>query len=200
MNESSEKSCTRFSREDAEEKAALYALDSLSVDEARDFEAHQAAGCDFCSSEVLAQRELLLLIGDNISRPTRPPPSLRERLLSRVSKDCELMISGIHIVRSADGAWSPTGVPGVSVKMLAFDESRRVSTMLVRMEPGCSYPAHHHSTTEECYVLEGDLCLGDETLVAGDYQRAESGSDHAEQFTRGGCLLLVTAAAEDEMI
>jgi S1-C subfamily serine protease len=40
-------------------------------------------------------------------------------------------------------------------------------------------------------VLEGDLRAGGRVLRAGDDQRAEPGSRHAEQSTEGGCLILL---------
>jgi quercetin dioxygenase-like cupin family protein len=73
-------------------------------------------------------------------------------------------------------------------------------TAMFRMEPGTSYPQHIHAGAEECYVLEGDLHVGDMVLHAGDYQRAEAGSHHGYQSTETGCVLLVTCALNDEHI
>jgi len=73
--------------------------------------------------------------------------------------------------------------------------------MLVRMAPGTSYPRHVHAGPEECFVLEGDLAVGDGLrLVAGDYQRMESGSRHPDQSTEGGCLLLLISSLNDELV
>ena len=76
-----------------------------------------------------------------------------------------------------------------------------IVTMLIRMAPGTAYPAHRHGGAEECYVLEGDLHVGDDIVMhAGDYQRAEAGSTHPVQSTRGGCLLLLTSSLRDELV
>ena len=74
-------------------------------------------------------------------------------------------------------------------------------TMLVRMEKGTSYPSHRHAGPEECYVLAGDLEVGDQLeMHAGDYQRVERGSVHPPQTTREGCLLLITSSMHDELL
>ena len=70
---------------------------------------------------------------------------------------------------------------------------------MFRMAPGTSYPSHVHDGAEECYVLEGDLHVGDVVLGPGDFQRATPGSHHVEQRTDGGCLLLVNSSLSDEM-
>ena len=73
-------------------------------------------------------------------------------------------------------------------------------TAMFRMAAGTSYPEHIHDGPEECYVLEGDLHVGDRMVMhAGDYQRATPGSEHDEQWTEGGCLLLVTSSLSDEL-
>ena len=86
------------------------------------------------------------------------------------------------------------------MKRLSMDAERELVTMLVRMRPGASYPRHRHAKAEECYVVEGDLHVGDLTILAGDFQRAEADSIHVPQYTVGGCLLFVTSSLEDEML
>ena len=71
--------------------------------------------------------------------------------------------------------------------------------MLVRMEASSSYPAHTHGGSEECYVVSGDLVVGALHMRAGDFQRCEAGSEHPEQRTDGGCLLLITSSLHDRL-
>ncbi len=110
--------------------------------------------------------------------------------------------SDTWIVRRADAdAWEPTAIPGIDVRPLSVSIERRHATMLVRMAPGTAYPGHRHGGPEECYVLSGDLQVGDELeLKTGDFQRAESGSVHAVQSTRGGCTLLIQTSLDDELL
>jgi anti-sigma factor ChrR (cupin superfamily) len=108
---------------------------------------------------------------------------------------------GLAIHRSDAGAWQKTAIEGSEVQALSVSETPRQATMLVRMAPGSAYPAHRHAGPEECYVLSGDLRVGDALqLGPGDFQRAEAGSHHAPQSTRGGCLLLIQTSLDDELL
>lgn len=104
------------------------------------------------------------------------------------------------VQRSSEGIWEKTGVEGVEVKQLYVDHKRNYVTMLVRMQPGSAYPSHRHGGFEECYVISGDLVVGDIIMAAGDYQRAEGGSIHVVQSTHGGCLLYIVSSQHDELL
>jgi quercetin dioxygenase-like cupin family protein len=71
--------------------------------------------------------------------------------------------------------------------------------MLVRMAPGSEYPGHRHAGAEECYVLQGDIWVGDVHMRRGDYQRAPAGSRHPVQTTDEGCVLLLVSSLSDEI-
>lgn len=103
-------------------------------------------------------------------------------------------------VRSSSADWEPTSIPGIRTRRLAVDAERRSVTMMVEMAPGTRYPAHRHGGAEECFVLSGDLRIGEEeVLAAGDYQRADAGSFHPVQSTDGGCTLLLVSSQDDEL-
>jgi quercetin dioxygenase-like cupin family protein len=95
------------------------------------------------------------------------------------------------LVRSADIAWRPLRLPGVSVKVLREDRASGASTTLVRFEPGARFPAHDHPAGEEIFVLEGDFQVGPHRLQGGDYLYTAPHGTHAAS-TVGGCLVLVT--------
>ena len=206
----------------ARETAILHALGALPPEEARAFEAH-AAVCDLCAEEARSHLEALAILGeaagDAMSTRAMPPPSLRQRILEKVrseedsarTAEAETVqvwkswgaigeSAGLSIRRAGEGHWEPTAARGVSVKPLHVDSARRYVTMLVRMEPGSAYPDHLHAGAEECYVLQGDLSVGDETLRAGDYQHAPAGSEHEIQSTREGCLLLIVSSQDDKLV
>ena len=94
-----------------------------------------------------------------------------------------------RFVRHDEGGFEATGAAGVSVRRLHLDPVRRTATMLVRMEPGSSYPSHRHGGLEECYVLSGDLRHDDRVMRGGDYEVVSEGSKHGRQWTEDGCLL-----------
>lgn len=108
--------------------------------------------------------------------------------------------SDFFLQRSSEGEWEPTAAPGVEVKKLFVDEKRKYATMLVRMAAGTAYPGHRHAGFEECYVLQGDLHVGNIVMHSGDYQRAEGGSIHGVQKTEHGCLLFIVSSLEDELL
>lgn len=69
--------------------------------------------------------------------------------------------------------------------------------MLLRGEPGATYPAHRHTGPEECYVIRGSLTVEGRLLRAGDFHHAEAESHHSEVHTDEGVEVLLVAAARD---
>jgi predicted ChrR family anti-sigma factor len=202
--------------DEARERATLYALTSLTASEAITYEAHLAI-CEVCRREVAQLREASLGLALLAPEET-PPPNLREEVLARfrserVQSESPAAARPSQVWRqwhtsqgndmfnapASEGRWEPTGVAGVEVRRLFVDRTNDRVTMLVRMMAGSSYPGHRHGGAEECYVLQGDLRVGDLHMRAGDYQRAKGGSRHPVQTTEGGCLLLITSSLHDEL-
>ena len=154
-------------------------LGLLSAEEAAEWSAETAAALAFAMPAV------------------RPRPEVRQRLLSRIAKQPE---PGLGAVLSTEGRWRKAQFPGITFKPLYFDKPSGLLTMLVRMEPGARHPAHVHSRTEQCLVLEGDLRHGDHVYTSGDFTWAEAGSLDPELHTEGGNLLLIVAAPENEIV
>ena len=78
-------------------------------------------------------------------------------------------------------AWSPTGWPGVSMKMLQQVESAGGGGMcgMMRMEPGSSIPAHRHTKADQVvFVIEGDLVEDGVTYGPGSFLLAKAGTPH----------------------
>jgi len=186
--------------DDARERAALYAMRALPIEEAAAFETHLAR-CAACRAEA----DSLARVCDELAvlaSPVTPPPLLRGRVIERIRGDesARPLVPPFSFVRAAEGDWLPTPFQGIELRVLFTDEANDRVTMLMRMAAGSAFPSHRHGDVEECYVLEGDLLSGDVPLRAGDYQRAEAHSIHQGQSTRGGCLLLVTGSTRDELL
>ena len=204
---------------------ALHALGALSPDEARAAQELLLGGSFVCAAELKVYQELLSRISRAVATGAPdPPPELKQKLMDQIEAKSESENSqsedsaehiqvwkswpeeassgapGLVVRRAAEGAWQKTAVPGVSVKSLFVDSIRHYVTMLVKMDAGVSYPGHLHDAAEECYVLDGDLQVGDQFLRKGDYQRAAAGSKHGVQSTREGCILLVLSSQNDELL
>jgi anti-sigma factor ChrR (cupin superfamily) len=200
---------------DPQELASLYVTGALPPDERDRFESHLAGGCDVCGREVAA---LMGPVADLAAAvpPVLPDPQTRERLLRRIATSARgasrpsplqshlspvspsRRVPELLTLRSGEGDWEETSVPGVSIRTLYVDRERDQYTALVRMSAGSSYPRHVHGGPEHCLVLEGDLQIGDEVRHPGDYQVAPAGSRHGVQTTERGCLLFITSSLHDE--
>lgn len=202
------------------QNAAGYVLGTLTNEEHAAFEAHLQAGCEACQTELteaqatVAEMDLARFGQAEVDTPK----SLKERLIQRIGIPeshaeeatarrrewqhwkADEASEELAIVRSASGGFRPTEFEGIEVRPLSVDADRDTVTMLIRMAPGSSYPEHKHAAREECFVLSGDLQVGGEDMLEGDYQVAPEGSLHPVQSTRGGCTLLIVSSQHDEMV
>jgi uncharacterized cupin superfamily protein len=205
--------------DDAAELAALYLSGAMDAHERAAFEATLQGGREDYRAELLRLQEGVMALGQ-AARPVPPPPALRARILRQVESESNAASTtaggkdqvwrqwssdpdrdALFTLRAGDGAWEETGVAGVRVRRLFVDRDGNRMTAMFQMDPGAAYPEHLHDGPEECYVLEGDLHVGDELVMhKGDYQRATPRSEHGKQWTQGGCLLLVTSSLSDEMV
>lgn len=102
-----------------------------------------------------------------------------------------------HLRRTNYLPWEPLSedgvvTDGIFIKLLRHDETTdRSPTIMLKFEPGASYPNHVHPGGEELFVLEGEITVGDLLLKAGDYLYAPPGSSHRVSSLSGGVLLAV---------
>lgn len=92
--------------------------------------------------------------------------------------------------------WRATRHRGIHLHVLRRDETTRDATVLIRMEPGCSYPAHRHAGPEEVFVLQGGYRDQRGEHRAGDYVLNHAGSAHhptALEETAEDCVMLAIA-------
>lgn len=211
-----------FLDDDLRDEAVAFVLDSLPLDEARRYRLH-LAGCDACRTEVdslaRAARELTL-----VAPEIEPAPAVWERVLERVRSDVRTAPRGessdvdgaqiwkrwpeaaasrsdFHYLAAQSSEFEKTSIEGIEARRLFVDVENDRVTMLVRMAAGTAYPPHVHGGPEECLVLQGDLTVrGELAMKAGDFLRAEAGSEHTWQETEGGCLLLITSSLHDELV
>src|ERR1044072_7914683 len=176
------------------DRAADYVMGTLSADERAEVE--RAAAEDPALAREIdtlsAQLSPLLLDAPEVE----PPAGLFDRIKAKIAEAAKPhdALAGSRTVRAEQGKWEPM-CAGIERKVLSFDRERKRVTLLIRAQAGAEFPAHDHDEDEESYVLSGDLIFDDLVLGAGDYHLARAGQRHPVARTKGGCMLLVTAAA-----
>src|SRR5207248_691578 len=186
------------------ELACAYALRMLPVSEVAAAEAHIAA-CPECRRELESLRPVVERF---VSWPTdvlRPTTSLQEPLARRIAEE-----TGNEPVllpaRPTDQAWREQTwsepeweevAPGIDCKLLATDAERHRVSMLVRLAPGASYPAHTHAGIEELHLLDGELWIDEKKLVAGDYNYGAPGEGDDRVWSEMGCTCVLITSSKD---
>jgi DNA-directed RNA polymerase specialized sigma24 family protein len=128
---------------------------------------------------------------------TAPDPlTLQERLAHRIAQDTgePAGLPGKH--RWSEPQWEDVA-PGISCKVLAYDNRQHLVSMLVRLAPGGAYPPHTHAGVEELHLLEGELWIDDRKLYAGDYNRADPGTGDRRVWSETGCTCVLVTSTKD---
>jgi quercetin dioxygenase-like cupin family protein len=171
-----------------------YALQVLPTSEVPAIEAHIAT-CPDCQRELESLRPVVKRF---VSWPTdvlRPTTSLQARLAFRIAEE-----TGKQPVlppqRWSEPEWEQVA-PGIECKLLATDTERHRVSMLVRLAPGASYPAHTHAGTEELYLLDGELWIDERKLFPGDYNYGAAGAGDERVWSETGCTCLLVTSTKD---
>jgi len=176
--------------DDVQALALADAIGALDPDERRDLERRLAALPPDVRAEVARLYDAAVDVASSVPA-AMPSPRVRAALLAKAAMPSN------HTVTAADGEWVQSPLPGVRMKILAIDRVRDRVTMLLKGEPGATYPAHRHTGPEECYVIRGSLVVEGQLLRAGDFHHAEGDSHHGELRTDDGVEVLLVAAASD---
>jgi anti-sigma factor ChrR (cupin superfamily) len=177
------------------EVTCAYALQALPASEIAAAEAH-IASCPNCQRELESLRPA---VDRFVCWPTdvlRPTTSLQERLSLRLAEE-----TGKQPVPPPARQWSEPEweqvAPGIECKLLATDTERHRVSMLVRLAPGASYPAHTHAGVEELHLLDGELWINERKLIPGDYNYgAPEAVDH-RVWSETGCTCVLVTSTKD---
>jgi quercetin dioxygenase-like cupin family protein len=120
-----------------------------------------------------------------------PSPNVWDRISARI--DAIVAARDTLTIPADHGHWE-TFAPGVRRKLLHVDAEGGWQSLLLRIDPGASVPAHAHPILEECLVLEGAFELDGETVGKGDLHLAFAGHDHGEIASATGALLYIRTA------
>lgn len=191
------------------ELAALFAAGALTDPERIEVERRLADGDEALLTAVRNWSDVVATLGTAVE-PVTPDPRIKSALLARLRPepaDTTVPVGEtaaspglVQVVHRADGGeWRSAGAPGASVRVLNADRRRGRMTTLMKIDPGCRFPAHSHPGDEECLVLSGDMIDGDLTLGPGDYVRSAAGTYHHELTTRSGCVCLLVSSMEPKL-
>jgi quercetin dioxygenase-like cupin family protein len=75
--------------------------------------------------------------------------------------------------------------------MLRRDVQTGGLTVLLRFEPGGTFPAHRHPAGEEVFVVEGQVRIGKDRLGQGEYLYTEPQGVHAVSSESGATILVM---------
>src|SRR2546421_7496718 len=186
-----------YNRCDQNELACVYAAQALAASEVAAAQAHIAA-CPVCRRELESLRPV---IDRFVAWPTdvlRPATSLQARLARRIAEE-----TGKEPVLPPLGRWSEPEweqvAPGIECKLLATDAERDRVSMLVRLAPGASYPAHTHAGTEELHLLDGELWIDERKLFPGDYNYGAPGAGDERVWSETGCTCVLITSTKDTL-
>ena len=177
------------------ELVSAHAIHALHPAEATAVEKHLTS-CETCRRELEALRPVVETFGAWPADVLRPAPSLQRRLAERIAAD-----TGTKPVLPIATQWSEPEwedvAPGIQCKLMATDTERHRVSMLVRLAPGASYPAHTHAGVEELHLLDGELWIDRRKLLPGDYNYAGPGSGDDRVWTETGCTCVLLTSTRD---
>ena len=98
--------------------------------------------------------------------------------------------------------WKPTKRPGIYVETLWSDPASGDVAVLVRMDPGCTYPRHRHVREEDVLVLQGGFRDAAGEYRCGTFHRFAAGSIHEPVALEGDapCILFSVARGGIERV
>jgi anti-sigma factor ChrR (cupin superfamily) len=184
-----------MNRCDQAETTSAYALRALPAAEMMGAEAH-IEGCADCQRELEQLRAVTHLFGAWPTDVAAPGAALQARLADRIAADT----GGEPVIAPRSGwsepAWESVA-PGIECKLLATDGERHRVSMLVRLEPGASYPPHTHAGVEELHLLDGELWIDGRKLVPGDYNYGAPGAGDDLVWSETGCTCVLVTSTRD---
>ena len=186
------------SRCERAELACACALQILATNEVAAVEAH-IASCPDCQRELESLRPV---VDSFVAWPTdvlRPTASLQARLALRIAEEDGKEPVPPPAPRWSEPEWEKVA-PGIECKLLATDTEGHLVSMLVRLAPGASYPAHTHAGVEELHLLDGKLWIDERQLLPGDYYYAELGTADERVWSATGCTCLLVTSTNDVLL
>jgi quercetin dioxygenase-like cupin family protein len=152
---------------------------------------------DFVDDVVEFEELVALALAEASSGPA-PRPIVKAQLLARLAEGAPVP-AGFSLRFAPEDDWVPHPVPGIRMKVLSVNRRSGYATLLLDVQPGTRFPAHHHGGDEECYVISGSVYTLGRRLGPGDFVHADAGTEHGELWTDEGARVLLVVQPEDYM-
>ena len=188
-------SSSKPSRCDQAELTCAYALQALPESDVPALERHIAA-CADCQRELESLRSIVAGFVSRSSDVLRPARSLQQRLAHRIAAETGGPPVSPPACEWREPEWEQVAL-GIECKLLATDVPRHRVSMLVRLAPGASYPAHTHAEAEELHLLDGELWIDERKLCPGDYNYAAPGTHDKCVWSETGCTCVLITSTRD---
>lgn len=176
-----------MSTNDRDILAAEYVLGTLPDEERTAFAADMSR--DPATRALVEGWEARLGAFESFNDDVAPSDGLFAAIEAQLDAPIPLAEASVTI-RAGDDLWV-TVREGLEKKHLFRDEAAGVESFILRYAPGTRVGGHVHTSVEECYLLDGDLTLGDVDMKPGDFHAALPGTEHSSGLSIGGALLLV---------
>jgi anti-sigma factor ChrR (cupin superfamily) len=177
------------------ELVCAYALQALPASEVAAAEAH-IAFCPECQRELESLRPVVNRFTSWPTDVLRPTAPLQARLAHRIAEETRNDPVLPLIPRWTEPEWDQVAL-GIECKLLASDAEKHRVSMLVRLAPGASYPAHTHAGVEELHLLDGELWIDGRKLIPGDYNYGAPGSGDDRVWSDTGCTCVLVTSTQD---
>lgn len=100
------------------------------------------------------------------------------------------------IIDTTNLPWSPLDFPGVFMRVIHKDSQSGGMTVMTRLEPGATIPAHLHNKADETvFVVSGDFIEDETEHGPGSFFAAPAGVQHGPHRSRSGCMVITTFSA-----
>jgi len=129
-----------------------------------------------------------------------PAAGVREKVMAHVEADVPPVPDGFAFRFARSDRWVDHPVPGIRMRVLSLNRDTGYATLLLDVEPGTRFPAHHHTGAEECYIISGSVYSWGRRMGPGDFLHADGGTDHTELWTDEGAQVLLVVPPEDYML
>jgi anti-sigma factor ChrR (cupin superfamily) len=180
------------------EATCAYALEALPISERPAIQAHIET-CADCQRELESLRPVLKRFVSWPADVLRPSASLAGRLAHRIADETGTPPVLPPARQWTEPDWEPVA-PGIACKLLATDPERQRVSMLVRLAPGASYPAHTHEGVEELHLLDGELWIDGRKLVPGDDNYGPPGASDHRVWSETGCTCVLVTSTKDVVL